>query len=230
MRKRIIAITLLIVLLCTVSVSAAAHEVPDPDRLGSITVAMTYRGRPISGGSLTVYRVADVVSENGNMVFDYTDDFADCTIPVTDLESSRLPEALRRIARDKGLSGVTQSLGRDGKTVFSDLEIGLYLVVQHEAAPGYTRINPFLVSVPQNRDGHYIYDVDTAPKNIPGPEEIPTEPTEPTRPAEPPKPEDHLPQTGQLNWPVPVMAAAGMLLMVGGICLHVSGKRKRDEA
>ena len=35
--------------------------------------------------------------------------------------------------------------------------------------------------------------------------------------APPPPPPPHLPQTGQLWWPVPVLAAAGLLLMVAGL-------------
>ena len=227
MRKRILSLLLSLVLMGCFCLTASAHEVPDADRLGSISIAMTYHGRPISGGSLTIYRVADVVSDNGDMIFVYTEVFEGCSIPVTKLESSRLPEELARIARRSSQAGTTQRLDRHGKTKFADLEIGLSLVVQQEAASGYTRINPFLVFVPHNDNGHYIYDVDSAPKNIPEPE---VKPTEPPKPAEPPIFDDKLPQTGQTNWPVPVMAAVGLLLLTCGFCLRVSGKRKQNEA
>lgn len=227
MRKRTLSLMLILVLLLSFSLSVSAREVPDFSRLGSISIAMTHDGKPVPGGSLIIFRVAAVADDNGDMVFVYTDDFSGCSIPVTELNSARLPEELARIAESKQLKGIPQELNSQGKTKFTDLQIGLYLVFQKKAAPGYTKINPFLVSVPQNDDGHYVYDVDTAPKNIPGPEVKPTEP----KPTQPTKPDDDkLPQTGQTNWPVPVLAVAGMLLLIGGFCMRVSGKRKQDEA
>ena len=61
---------------------------------------------------------------------------------------------------------------------------------------------------------------------------VPEETTQPT-PTEPkptkPKPDPgKLPQTGQLNWPVPVLATLGLLLLVAGIFLR-SGKKTVQE-
>lgn len=220
MRKRILSLILSLVILGSVCLSVSAHEVPDFDRPGSISIVMTHNDKPIAGGSLTIYRVADVVSQNGDMQFAYTTDFAGCSIAVTELNSAQLPEELARIAVARNVPCTTRKLDAQGKVRFEDLKIGLYLVVQQEAAPGYTKVNPFLVSVPQNEGGSYVYDVDAAPKNIPEPEVIPTEPT---------KPDDNLPQTGQINWPVPMMAVTGILLLVAGCCLWLSGKREQDE-
>lgn len=222
MLKRMLSLFLALMLLGAVSMTALAHEVPDFDRPGSISITMEYREEPVAGGSLTLYRVADVDTHNGDYFFTYTADFAECEIPVTELSSANIASELASIARDKKITGITQTMDKDGKTTFSDLEIGLYLLVQEKAASGYKKVNPFLVSVPYNDNGHYIYDVDTAPKNLPGPETEPT--TAPT------KPSDRLPQTGQTNWPVPVMAAVGMLLVMAGFCLKASGRRKDYEA
>lgn len=227
MRRKICSLLLCLALVCAMALPVRAHEVPDPARKGSITVAMEHQGEPIPGGSLTLCRVADVVSDDGDYLFAYTADFAGCAIPVTELDSADLPLALAEIVKAGNLQGVTLAVDEKGVVVFSDLEIGLYLLVQQEAAPGYKKINPFLVSVPTNDGEGYIYDVDTAPKNLPGPEEEPTTP--PTEPTEPPPPgEPQLPQTGQLNWPVPVLAVLGMLLVVAGFALCTAEKRKEQ--
>lgn len=220
MRNRFTSMILILVLLCTVSVSVRAHEVPDLQRHGSVSITMSYQNQPIAGGALTLYRVANVVSEDGNYGFSYTADFADCEIPVTELSSSALPDALAEMAAARNLEGMIQSLDENGKTVFADLELGLYLLVQETAAPGYKKANPFLVAVPYYDNGRYIYDVDTAPKNLPGLEIEPSDPTEPTKPEDP-----ELPYTGQLNWPIPVMAVAGLLLICAGVGVLVSGKK-----
>lgn len=227
MRRKIYSLLLCLVLVCAMALPVFAHEVPDADMLGSISIAMKYQGEPIPGGSLTLYRVADVISNDGDYLFAYTADFAGCTIPVTDLDSAQLPRELADIAQTENPEGITLELDEDGKVTFAGLRLGLYLIIQEEAAPGFKKVNPFLVSVPQNDDGHYIYDVDTAPKNLPGPEEEPTTP--PTEPTEPPPPgEPQLPQTGQLNWPVPVLAILGMLLVVAGFALCTAEKRKEQ--
>ena len=217
---------LALVLLCGMGLRVSAHEVPDREQPGSITVTMTHLGDPVPGGSLTLIRVADVVSEDGDYLFAYTADFAECPIPVTELDSADLPRELAEIAKEKPVAGVTQTIDELGRVVFTDLELGLYLLIQEEAAPGFKKVNAFLVSVPMNEGGHYIYNVDTAPKNIPGPEEEPTEP--PTEPTEPDGPD--LPQTGQMNWPVPVLAMMGMLLVMAGFWFCMTGRRERDEA
>lgn len=220
MRKRIISLILTLMLAAALSLSVRALEVPDYDRRGSISISMSYQNAPVSGGTLTLYRVADVVNSDADYSFAYTSDFAGCSIPVEDLNDAKLPEELSRIAGEKGLAGTTLTVDGNGKALFSDLELGLYLVVQETAASGFKRINPFLVSVPYQADGRYLYDVDTAPKNIPGPEVDPTEPPVPTEPADP-----ELPQTGQTNWPIPVMAVLGMLLIITGCCVCASGRK-----
>ena len=70
---------------------------------------------------------------------------------------------------------------------------------------------------------------ETEPTTIPmtePPTQPPTEP--PTEPTEPDGPD--LPQTGQMNWPVPVLAMMGMLLVMAGFWFCMTGRRERDEA
>ena len=71
----------------------------------------------------------------------------------------------------------------------------------------------------------------------------PTRPTKPTKPTEPEKTTDHtktepkttqprepeLPKTGQLKWPVAVLAGAGGLLICLGLIVRGAGKREEDE-
>ena len=52
---------------------------------------------------------------------------------------------------------------------------------------------------------------------------VPTTPTSPTSPTVPTQPtttpDEYLPQTGQLNWPVPALACVGLMLIILGIAL-----------
>ena len=57
----------------------------------------------------------------------------------------------------------------------------------------------------------------------------PSDPNKPSNPNKPTKPDvPKLPQTGQLNWPVPVLAAGGLCLLLLGRVLR-GGKRGRHE-
>lgn len=220
--KRILSLLLIVMLIGLFSVSAYAHDVPDFSRRGDISINMQYDGEAVPGGRLTLYRVADVDTNGADFYFTYTADFADCPVPVELIHSSEIGAALAKIARDKQLAGVTQTIDKNGRTTFSNLELGLYLLVQYTPASGYNVVSPFLVSVPSMVNDRYIYSVDASPK-------VELEPAPTTVPTETTLPGGKLPQTGQNNWPVPAMAAIGMFLIGIGISLKASAKRKVYE-
>ena len=68
-------------------------------------------------------------------------------------------------------------------------------------------------SIPLADSTGWIYDVDASPKVGA------TVPSTPDTPS--------LPQTGQLNWPVPVLACSGILLFAAGWCLNRKGKKEQ---
>lgn len=276
--KRLCALCLAALALCALSLPAFAHPVPDLSKKGAITVTMRYNEQAVPGGALTLYRVGDVREDDGNYSFALTDEFAASGADLAELGSNAagLARTLADYAAAQSLPGqATQSsIGQDGTAEFADLEPGLYLLVQTEAASGYNAASPFLVSVPMLEEDEYIYEVDAAPKveltpaptptptptpNIPFipiipiipfwptptptpvvtpvvTPEVPTEPgvvveIEPT-PTPAPVPEEPavptLPQTGQLNWPVPVLAGAGLALFAAGWVLRYG--KKDDDA
>lgn len=137
----------------------------------------------------------------------------------------------------------------DGKVAFSGLKEGLYFLRQDETSDGNIAITPFLITIP---DAAGSMDVTASPKGGPGKQEVVTvTPTATNTPnhkgkTTPGKPksnntgrtstrvpgsnpsspavssETRLPQTGQLWWPVPLLAAAGLVLLV----LAGAGRRK----
>ncbi len=64
-----------------------------------------------------------------------------------------------------GAFGCLVSICNDnGSVVFSAVEPGLYLIQQTKSSENYQNISPFIISVPQNENGVYVYDVSAAPK------------------------------------------------------------------
>ena len=240
MRKHVISGLLALLFLLALPLSAAAHAVPDESRNGhcSITVSMTYQGKAVRGGTLALYKVGDVAEDGGNYSFVPAEEIQADIPKFGDIESPDLAGKLCKL--ESKLTPVTdlhKKVGEDGNATFSDLTFGLYLVVQKTAASGYRKTAPFLVSVPYLYADEYQYDVTSQPKTdlereVPtkptGPTTKPTKPTDPTtKPTKPTGPTTKpttssgggkkLPQTGQLWWPVPVLACAGLGCIAVGL-------------
>ncbi len=220
-RNKLFTAVVALGLVLSFSLTAYAHDVPDSTRRGSITVTVQDGGDSVPGGTVTLYRVGEVVENDGNYSFQPTGAFADCGESFENLEAANdLAERLRKFAAEKQITGLsTRDINEMGIVRFGDLELGLYLVVQNKAAAGYEKLAPFLVSVPYMWNGSYIYDVSSRPKTELEKTPVPTEP-QPTKPSGP-----NLPQTGQLWWPVPVLACGGLLLFAVGMALN----RRRER-
>ena len=190
MRKHVISGLLALLFLLALPVSAAAQTVPDESRNGhcSITVSMTYKGKAVCGGTLALYKVGDVAEDDGNYSFVPVEEIQADIPEFGDIES---PDLAGRLAELKGkLTPVTSdpvTVDKDGNATFSDLTFGLYLVVPKT-------------------------DLER---------EVPTKPTSPTSPTTKPTTPSgggkKLPQTGQLWWPVPVLACAGLGCIAVGL-------------
>lgn len=219
--KHRIALLLAVLLLCALPVTVYAHEVPDETRKGSITVDMKYDGQAVTGGTLKAYQVGRIQQENGNYRFVKTPAMADFSGNFDDISAPKLAEDIAAFVQEHQLELCAVSENRDGTAVFSNLELGLYLIVQTKSSDGYEPLKPFLVSVPMREDGHYVYQV-----NADGKFQLHQEPqpTTPTKPADP-----TLPDTGQLNWPIPVLVVLGLILFSLGWVLRFGKKKDGHE-
>ena len=230
MRKHVISGLLALLFLLALPLPAAAQPVLDESRNGhcSITVSMTYKGKAVRGGTLALYKVGDVAENDGNYSFVPVEAIRGDIPEFGDIESPDLAGELCKLeSKLTPVTGLPKKVGEDGNATFSDLTFGLYLVVQETAASGYGKTAPFLVSVPYLYADEYQYDVTSQPKTDLK-REVPTKPTGPT--TKPTKPTDpttkpttssgggkKLPQTGQLWWPVPVLACAGLGCIAVGL-------------
>lgn len=226
MIKKISIMLMAVLLLFSVTVSAHAIESPDLDRKGTLTLVMEWEGEKLNGGTLTIYRVGQIVLEDDAWKFILISELRERGISLEDMDDAQLAKQLNQLVKEKVLPGSTVPI-RGGEAVFTNLEAGLYLVTQEEACEGFSPINPFLTSLPRWENGRYVYDLTAQPKV--SLESLPTQPSESTEP-EPTEPaEPELPQTGQLNWPVPVMTMAGLSLFALG-CYLCYGKKNSHES
>lgn len=207
------------------AIPASAHPVPDMTKTGTIDITMRHGEDLVPGGTLTIFRVGELREEDGNYRFALTEEFLKSGISLDDVQSASLPEALAEYVRQQNLEGETRNIDQNAEVRFADLELGLYLFVQFEAAEGYNLANPFVISLPRVVDGEYIYVVDGSPKM----DSVTEKPTTGTTNPPATKPTGStLPQTGQLNWPVPVLAVTGLVLVIAGMIM-CSGKKMENH-
>jgi hypothetical protein len=229
MYNRIWTVLVTLCLLFALTVNASATEadpLPDLTRKGSLSFTMEVDGVPLDSGRLNLYHVA-TISRTSQQQYAFTllDALAGAgaTLDPENLYDGAQAQRLLTCAQTVFDSYLSKPI-ENGQVHFADLEAGLYLVWQRpeDASAGYDAIAPFLISIPKWQDGDYTFHVQAHPK-VP----IETEPTPPPPP--PPSPPPDLPQTGQLNWPVPVMAMAGVTLLIVGWILCAGRKRCGHE-
>ena len=235
--KRIwfILITVIVLLAFTVNVSASVG-IPDLTQKGNLSLDIKYNGELLNSGAVNLCYVASLEkADSETYEFKLIEALQNPLLDMEDLTNPELAESLLYSVKQRYLPKTSASV-TDGKAFFPDLSAGLYLVWQDasDAAEGFLPIQPFLISVPLRQGDRYVLDVVAAPKMpinpTPSESPAPTPSPTPTPPGPPtPTPPPHLPQTGQLNWPIPLLAFSGAILFVVGLLLCISGKRRHNE-
>ena len=222
MVKCLSAICCAVWMLCVFGVTAAAHEVPDLNKNGTVTFTMDWDGIPLDSGRLSMYKVGEIVDNDGSYSFELIGKRNDKYLSPENLGAPDLAKELAWLAKAEKLTERSAPI-QDGEASFSDVIPGLYVVVQAEedAADGFAPIDPFLISMPKFENGSYEYRVKADPK-VP----LQTAPQETTQPPATEPKDSQLPQTGLRNWPVPLLAVSGLVLFAASWMLCFGRKKE----
>ena len=227
MKNRILSFLMALVFVVILAVNASATtDMPDLSGKGSLTLTMNYNGQPLNSGKVNILALGEVQAISKSQYdFKLFASLGKETLTQEELYDADVAKSL--LSNAKKLYGeniVTEAIG-GGKVEFKDLSAGLYVVWQEEsdACDGLSAFQPFLISVPRWQDDAFVMDVVATPK-VPLQDAPPPPETTP-----PPPPPPELPNTGQLNWPIPVMAVSGLMLMIVGLILCVNRKRNNYE-
>lgn len=225
-KNGIMLLLLLFLLFPAWNVSAFAVE-PDSKKFVIDVDLNVPNSEKVYDTQISLYHVATAeIDETGNLhmepiklykdlVFDnYTEDKA----PIL------LEQLCGRLQQPESVPEASLSLapireekpGRDGKIHFDNLEAGVYLLVKWEGTePTDLNMLPIMVYLPSyyHQNNHWEHTVTVIPKFDWKPDDQPDK--------QPPTGLDtKLPQTGMVQWPVPVLVFAGLLLIVIGYRLH----------
>ena len=163
MSRKIIIFCLTIFLVLTCSYTVFAEEY-NPDLTGSISVTLTDKkqNEAIVGTELSVYYVATVLlDDDGNLMYDYTDDFKQFDTAIDDTE---LATKLDAFVSQHNVPSTKITTNIDGTALCNGLPLGLYFIKQTGAVEGFAPCTPFLVTVPKEKNGEYEYEVNASPK------------------------------------------------------------------
>ena len=163
MSRKIITLCAVLALIFTCSFGAFAAEF-DPAATGSITVTLIEpnRQQPVAGAVLTMYHVASVAADaEGKLIYTCTADFEELDTPLDDLT---LATALSDFLEVHSVPFISITTDEKGTAVCDSLPLGLYFVQQTGAVEGFAPCTSFLVTVPNETAGEYIYDVNASPK------------------------------------------------------------------
>ncbi len=254
-RKKAFLIIMICIVLLFLPIQAVVLADTPGSTIGSITIlAESTDGKAAEGAGFIVMKIADIASDKGQTYFNPTEAFSKYygDLPSEMTAEANLATALdlvkyidnNHIASDVLLTGAEGSARAEG------LSKGLYLIRQVVSVPGYQDVLPFLVSLPMTSgDGLTAeYNITVRPKiteqtnpaepTPPAVSGTPTNPRNTVTPAITPDPASYgkhsavlsrtrLPQTGLLLWPIAVLSAAGLILIIiGWADMNLRRKRK----
>ncbi|HEY9575252.1 MAG TPA: pilin N-terminal domain-containing protein [Lachnospiraceae bacterium] len=193
----------------------------------SLDIIFMYEKTPIKGAEFSLYQVATLNSERNTYKmldsFTYSGDFSDIDTAEKSLQLAK--DLSRQVVEENKIA--TLKTQADGMAGVTDLEDGIYLVVQSGAgdeAKEYTRVEPFLVMVPMYIHGEWESHVKAHPKpEITKGKTPPPDTPKPPKPPSPPKQKEKGPKTGDFNH---LFFWVGMLLMSGSFLFGLRRQRK----
>lgn len=219
-KRILVGVFVLLLVFLPMTVEAAGSI--DPEREVSLTISYQQDETPLTGAQFDIYLVA-VMDECGELT--PTDDFAQFDVQMrgkNDEEWKTLASSLEDyILRENLLPADSGKTDSRGLLTFparqQKLQHGLYLVLGHRHSQGGYQYGASSLQVllpgPDIEANDWIYNVTAYPKYDYTNEGRGEEPDRPVHLL----PSGKLPQTGQLWWPVPILFAVGVFLLVSGL-------------
>ncbi|MBP3708452.1 MAG: hypothetical protein J6J36_07680 [Clostridia bacterium] len=162
-KRKIILLVLFIFLILPSFITKTCANTIDLSEKGSITITLKEK-KEIENAEITIYKIANAKIENNNLTYVYSDEFTDYDVEVNKLDNIEAVKNLIQYISKNNVKGTIASTNNNGEVNFKDLSTGLYLVVETKGVTGYYNINPFIISIPDEENGEWIYNISSTPK------------------------------------------------------------------
>ena len=164
MRKGAYLLTIIMLLIGISPVLANTNNnIVDFSKKGIITITLSDGSDTdrVEGVSIKIYKLADAYSENSNLAFSYHEDLDACK---DNINNNDLNEEVLECIHNSSVITREKTTDSLGYVLFDNLDLGLYLIEQTNRVSGYSKIDSFLVYLPQVEENSWIYKVDATPK------------------------------------------------------------------
>ena len=119
---------------------------------------------PVADADVTLYKVADVKVNKDTVSYPCTSDFTGYAKALDNVDN-KIAEELFEYAVQHRVSGETKYTDEEGRTEFTGLKPGVYLVSEIKGVTDqYVKFKPFLAVLPYDEEGNWIYRVLAKPK------------------------------------------------------------------
>ena len=161
--KSMFSILMAFVLLAGWPTAIHAEETPES---GSLVLTLTDdEDQPVVGGTITLTKVADFSEEDGNLTWKLLEAIDPQRNAVEAPQNRKTINEIKEAIKDADLENITVNVNQEGKAVFENLPLGLYLVTQQEPAETYNPITSFLIGLPEiDENGNRNYNLEALPK------------------------------------------------------------------
>ena len=161
--KKITYLLTMIILLLGITPVYASNNIVDFTKKGTITVTLNDEANNsyIEGANIKIYKLADAYSNNHNLDFLYHENLESYQ---EDIKNDNITNEILDIIYNSDISSYELTTNNLGYVSFNNLDLGLYLVEQTNQVLGYSKIDSFLVYIPQGTENGWTYEVNATPK------------------------------------------------------------------
>ena len=163
MKRKMITFCVALLLLLMCSHTVFAEEI-DLSKTGSVSVALIEKtqNKPMVGAEFSLFYIASIrLNADESWVYDCTPEFERFESLIGD---PSLVTMLDEFVAKHNVSSAKMITDSAGKALCTELPLGLYFVKQTGLAEGFAPCIPFLVTLPNDNNGEYVYEVNASPK------------------------------------------------------------------
>lgn len=157
--KKIIFI--LMIFIFSISI-VKADQIIDLNKKGSITLTLFEEKDKlfVEGAEIEIIKIANADIINNNLTFNYVDELSDCNVKLDEENIYNIGLCLN----EKKLKSNISKTNNLGKTVFDNLDLGIYYVRQINKVDKFSCFSPFLIMLPEEINNEWSYSINGSPK------------------------------------------------------------------